>query len=171
MTTANSAEAAMPKRTSLPSMLPPARGRSAAAMRVAAGFGPVGDRDAGEEQHAPSRRAWPSPARWSPTMRPNVLVSAAGMAKIASICTKLRERGRVLERVRGVGVEEAAAVGAEHLDRVLRGDRADARSSACRLRASSPRRRRRASAARPARPGTAPSTIADRQQHVERRSG
>ncbi len=38
---------------------------------------------------------------------------------------EIRQRGRVLERVRGVGVEKAAAVGAEHLDRDLRGDRAD----------------------------------------------
>ncbi len=36
----------------------------------------------------------------------------------------VRQRGRVLERMRGVGVEEAAAIGAEHLDRDLRGDRA-----------------------------------------------
>ena len=34
------------------------------------------------------------------------------------------ERRRVLERVRGVDVEEAAAVGAELLDHLLRGDRA-----------------------------------------------
>jgi len=35
------------------------------------------------------------------------------------------KRGRVLERMRRIGVEEAAAVGAEHLDRDLRGDRPD----------------------------------------------
>ena len=49
--TAKSAEAAMPKRTSLPSMLPPSR-PSACSERVAGGLGPVGDDDAGEEQHA-----------------------------------------------------------------------------------------------------------------------
>src|SRR5258707_400438 len=38
---------------------------------------------------------------------------------------EVRERGRILERVRRVGVEEAAAVGAEHLDGDRRGDRAD----------------------------------------------
>jgi hypothetical protein len=38
---------------------------------------------------------------------------------------EVRERGRVFERVRRVGVEKAAAVGAEHLDRNLRSDRAD----------------------------------------------
>ena len=36
---------------------------------------------------------------------------------------EVRERRRVLERVRRVGVEEAAAVGAELLDGLLRGDR------------------------------------------------
>ena len=49
-------------------------------------------------------------------------MSAAG-AKIETICRGL-VRGRVLERVRGVDVEEAAAVGAEHLDRDLGSDRA-----------------------------------------------
>ena len=38
---------------------------------------------------------------------------------------EVRQRGRILERVRRVGVEKAAAVGAEHLDGDLRGHRAD----------------------------------------------
>ena len=33
---------------------------------------------------------------------------------------QVRERRRVFERMRGVGVEESAAIGAEHLDRFLR---------------------------------------------------
>ena len=37
---------------------------------------------------------------------------------------RVGERGRVLQRVGRVDVEEAAAVGPEHLDRLLRGDRA-----------------------------------------------
>ena len=37
----------------------------------------------------------------------------------------VRQRGRVFERMRGIGVEEAAAIGAEHLDRDLRGHRPD----------------------------------------------
>jgi hypothetical protein len=45
-------------------------------------------------------------------------VSAAPIAKIEIICTKF-ESGRVLERMRGIGVEESAAIGAEHLDRDL----------------------------------------------------
>ena len=64
------------------------------------------------------------PWRMSPTMRPNAKHSAAGIRKIDSICEEVRQRRRVLVRVRRVGVEEAAAVGAEHLDRLLRGDRA-----------------------------------------------
>ena len=38
---------------------------------------------------------------------------------------EIRQRGRILERVRGVGIEEAAAIGAQHLDRDLGSDRAD----------------------------------------------
>ena len=52
VTTANSAEAAMPKRTSLPSMLPPAERRARLQRGVAVRLGPVADGDAGEEQHA-----------------------------------------------------------------------------------------------------------------------
>jgi transposase len=36
---------------------------------------------------------------------------------------EVREARWVLERVRGVGIEDAATVGAEQLDRFLRGDR------------------------------------------------
>ncbi len=58
-------------------------------------------------------------------MPPNVKHSAAGMMKIASICTKLVSAlGFSYGFVCGVGVEEAATVGAEHLDRLLRRDRA-----------------------------------------------
>ena len=65
------------------------------------------------------------PWRWLPTMRPNTLVSEAPIAKIRDDLQEVRQRGRVLERMRGIGVEEAAAIGAEHLDRDLRSDRAD----------------------------------------------
>ena len=58
-------------------------------------------------------------------MRPNTLVSAAPMREDRDHLHEVRQRRRVLERMRGIGVEEAAAVGAEHLDRDLRGDRAD----------------------------------------------
>ena len=49
--TANSAEATMPKRTSLPSMLPPVRPMRGEGV-VAVRFRPVADDDAGDEQHA-----------------------------------------------------------------------------------------------------------------------
>ena len=65
------------------------------------------------------------PWRWLPTMRPNTLVSAAPSAKIEIICTKFDSAVGFSNGCDGVGVEEAAAIGAEHLDRDLRGDRAD----------------------------------------------
>ena len=65
------------------------------------------------------------PCRWLPTMRPKTLVSAAPSAKIEIICTIVGKGGRIFERMRGIGVEEAAAICAEHLDRDLRGNRPD----------------------------------------------
>ena len=121
--TANSAEATMPKRTSLPSMLPPVR-PSAFEDVVAVRFRPVANATPAMNS-TPMTARIAQPWRWLPTMRPNTLVSEAPIAKIESICDEVRERGRVLERMRGIGVEEAAAIGAEHLDRDLRGDRAD----------------------------------------------
>src|SRR6188472_4096081 len=47
------------------------------------------------------------------------------MASIASISMQVGQRVRVLERERRVDVEEAAAVGPELLDDLLRGHRAD----------------------------------------------
>ena len=90
--------------------------------RVAARFRPVGHDDAGKEQHAHGGEDRPALALVADHAAEH-LVSAAPIAKIEIICTKFDERGRVLERMRRVGVEEAAAVGAEHLDRDLRGDR------------------------------------------------
>jgi hypothetical protein len=52
-------------------------------------------------------------------MRPNTLVS-----EDRDHLHEIRQRRRVLERMRRIGIEEAAAIGAEHLDRDLRGDRA-----------------------------------------------
>ena len=64
------------------------------------------------------------PWRLSFTMCPNVNASANGMTRIAQSLDEVVERRRVLERVGGVHVEEAAAVGAELLDGDLAGDRA-----------------------------------------------
>ena len=64
------------------------------------------------------------PWRVSPTIRPKVKHSAAGIRKIDEHLQEIGQRRRVFIRMRGVGVEEAAAVGAQHLDRFLRGHRA-----------------------------------------------
>ena len=65
------------------------------------------------------------PWRMSPTMRPNVMQQRRGDQQDREQLEEVRERRRVLERMRRVHVEEAAAVGAELLDRDLRGRRAD----------------------------------------------
>ena len=57
-------------------------------------------------------------------MRPNVRGSEKLITSSRKISSQLVHVGRVLERVRGVGVVEAAAVGAELLDDLLAGDRA-----------------------------------------------
>ena len=74
------------------------------------------------------------PWRTEPVIRPSVFVSPAPIAKIRTICEEVGARRRVLVGVRGVGVEEAAAVRPELLDRLLRGDRPLRRSSARRPR-------------------------------------
>jgi len=62
------------------------------------------------------------PWRTLPAMRPKVLVRPNGMIRISSISNQFRDRRGVLEGVRRVRVEEAAAVGAQLLDGLLRGD-------------------------------------------------
>ena len=60
----------------------------------------------------------------SPTIRPNMRGRLNGITSSRKISSQLVQRGRVLERVRRVGVVEAAAVGAELLDDLLAGHRA-----------------------------------------------
>ena len=71
--------------------------------------------------------------------------------KISTIWTRLVSAFGILEGMGRIGVEEAAAIGAHHLDDFLRGDRALRDQSAWRLPASSRRYRRPDSAACPAR--------------------
>jgi hypothetical protein len=59
-------------------------------------------------------------------MRPKTLVSAAPMAKIETIWIRFEMRVGVLEGMGGIGVEEAAAIGAEHLDRICEATGPDA---------------------------------------------
>ena len=85
-------------------------------------LGPIGREDAGEEQHAHGREDGPALA----------LVADHAAEDIGQRSAEHEDRehlhevgkcGRVFEGVRGVGVEKAAAIGAEHLYRDLRGDR------------------------------------------------
>ena len=64
------------------------------------------------------------PWRVSPTMRPKTKHSAAGIRNIDEHLHEIGQRRRILERMRRIGIEEAAAVGAQHLDGFLRGHRA-----------------------------------------------
>ena len=116
----------MPNRTSLPSMLPPGlRGgrhdvdAARRVDRVAPRLGPVGGGDARRRTARTSPPTAPSRARCFFTMRPKVQVRPAGIEEDREHRQEVRPRRRVLERVRRVGVEEAAAVGAELLDRLL----------------------------------------------------
>ena len=53
-------------------------------------------------------------------MRPKQLVKAAPSAKISSNFRKVSQRTGILERVRGIDIEEAAAVAAQKFDGFLR---------------------------------------------------
>ena len=87
-------------------------------------LGPGQQRDRDRRAAAPSRARMATPWRRSLTIRPKAQAIANGMTRSRKISKHVGERRRVLERVRGVDVVEAAAVGAELLDRLLAGDRA-----------------------------------------------
>ena len=91
------------------------------------------------------------------------------MRKIRTIWSRCVKRRRVLERMRGVGVEESAAVGAELLDGFLRGDR----PLRDHLRRAFERRRLRIGSKfwiTPCEAKTSAATKRDRQQDVDRRA-
>ena len=92
--------------------------------RGAVGFGPIGDGDARDEQHAHHGQDRPALALVADHAAEHVGQRRADREDREHL-HEIRQRGRVLEGMRGIGVEEAAAIGAEHLDRDLRGDRAD----------------------------------------------
>ena len=146
------------------------RARARASSGLPRGFRPSRSTATPARNSTPMAAKIAQPWRWLPTMRPKTLVSAAPIAKIDTIWTKFDERVRVLERMRGVGVEEAAAIGAEHLDRELRGDRA----RRDRLLRAFERRRVDIGAERlrhAAQDVEQRQHDADRQQHVERGAG
>ena len=91
---------------------------------VAVRLGRVAGDDAGDEQHAHDREDRPALALVADHAAEHIGERRADREDRDHL-DEVRQRGRILERMRGVGVEEAAAIGAEHLDRDLRGDRAD----------------------------------------------
>jgi hypothetical protein len=91
---------------------------------VAVSFGPIGDDHAADEQDAHHGEDGPALALVADHAAEHVGHRGADREDQDNL-EEVRQRGRILERMRRVGVEEPAAVGAEHLDRDLRGDRAD----------------------------------------------
>ncbi len=85
------------------------------------------ERGHGDRSRAPQRTAITArtayPWRRSPTITPERAGQRDRDQQQQEDLEQVAERVRVLERVRGVGVVEATAVGAELLDRLLRGDR------------------------------------------------
>ena len=92
-------------------------------LRVAVLLGEHRQRRESRRGCPPSRRAAPGPGACPSTRLPNVTTKANGISRSVKISRKLVNAVRVLERVRRVGVVEAAAVGAELLDRLLRRER------------------------------------------------
>ena len=161
VTAVHSEESAMPKRCSLPSMLPPVEPSKAwvrmpacVLRRGAVLLGDVDDADADDEHHHHRRVE-------RPALAPVADHAAEGVGEGGrddqdqQQLDEVGEAARVLERDGAVDVEEAAAVGAELLDRLLRGDRARARASGCRRRACGRPGSRRGSGSRPGRRGRA----------------
>ena len=64
------------------------------------------------------------PWRESPTIRPNTKHSAAGISNIDDHLHEVGQRSGIFVRMGGIRIEKSAAVGAQHLDGLLRGDRA-----------------------------------------------
>ena len=146
VTVAKSVESPIPNRTSLPSMLPPVppavgSGRDAGLLvdRVAALLGDR--RDDGPDQEQERHRREDGPAVPDRAGHPAERVrQARADREDQDDLEEVRPGRRVLVGMRGVGVEEAAAVGPELLDGLLRGDRALGDLLRRRPRPSSPRR-------------------------------
>jgi len=126
---ANSAELTIPKRVSLPSMLPPGLGRGNILIHTQCGEGGIAllfgifrhGKEADEQQRHGNKDR--------PALTGIAHHAAEGVAE-SGWNQEDRQHGQeigegrgILERVRRVGIEEAAAIGAELLDRFLRGDR------------------------------------------------
>src|SRR5580693_854891 len=98
----------------------PERGQGVVAMRL----GPVANDRAGEEQHTHDRKHGPALPRVTDHAAEHIGQRRAEREDRDDLHI-VRQRGRVFKRMRRIGVEEAAAIGAEHFDGNLRGDRAE----------------------------------------------
>ncbi len=92
--------------------------------RIARGFLPTGDGDPDEKDRHHGTEDSPALAGVADRLAETPGQPDADQ-KDRQHLHKIGERGWIFERVRTVGVEEAATIGAEHLDRFLRCDRAD----------------------------------------------
>ena len=123
VTAAHRPPPAAPNRISLPSMFPSPWSRPAGNSGLAPDSARMPATAATAKMPAIAANT-AQPWRRLPASTPNVAVSENGMTRIEQLLEEVRERRGVLERVRGVRVDDPAAVGAELLDRLLRGDRA-----------------------------------------------
>ncbi|MND30249.1 hypothetical protein D3C80_207780 [compost metagenome] len=92
--------------------------------RVTRSFSPVDENDASEEQHAHSTEDRPALSLVTDHAAEDVGQRRADR-KDRHHLDQIGDRIRIFERMRRIGVEETATIGAEHLDRKLRGDRAE----------------------------------------------
>ena len=96
--------------------------RQAAQRGIARCLRRIGDGDARDEQRGHRTKEGPA-LLLAAGHAPVQVGERAGDGEDQQELEEVAERGRVLERVSAVGVEEAAAVGAQLLDGLLRGDR------------------------------------------------
>ena len=92
--------------------------------RVALRLGPVGRRPAPARNSTPITAKIAQPWRCVADHAAEHVGQRRADRRRSPHLDQVGDRVRVLERMGGVGVEEAAAIGAELLDRYLRGDRA-----------------------------------------------
>ena len=86
-------------------------------------LGPVADGESGRKQHIHRREDCPAVARRAGHAAQRISEARADDEDRKNL-QEVRERRRILIGMRAVGVEESAAVGAQHLDGFLRGHRA-----------------------------------------------
>ena len=92
--------------------------------RISGRFRPIGNRDAGDEQNAHGSEDRPALTGVADHTAKNVGKGRADCEDRHHL-DHVGNGVRVLERMRGIGVEETTAIGAEHLDRQLRRHGAD----------------------------------------------